>query len=932
MEFRVLGPLQVVDRTGPVTLGGPMQRAVLGALLLEPNRVVSMDRLIDRLWGDNPPSRASGTLQAYVSNLRRALGGPESLVWRAPGYQLRIEPDDVDASRFERLLDEARSAPDPATAEALLAEARSLWRGPLLADLTAVDFPERVRFDELRLVALEEHGSILVALGREQELAAEIDAAAAEHPLRERLRAVQMIGRYRAGLPVEALRVYADLRRELVDEHGLDPGPELRRLQEQILRQDPALDAPVASSLVGRGPELAALRRLLHAHGGRLALIEGEAGIGKTRLAEAIAAEAAALGHEVRWGRAIEGGGAPPWWLWTQVAPGLSRPAVDDPVLARQRLNQALVDELAVARPVLILEDLQWADTAALSSLEFVAAQLPVFIVATYRESDLGDAPALRAALGVLARLPGVERLALRGLSPDEVAGLIRAHGIDLPAGPVHERTEGNPFFITELLRLDAPMSAVPLSVRDVVRRRVARLPATTRALLDTAAVAGREFDLNLVGDLAVVEALASVEPAVEAGILEPIPDAVGRFRFSHALVSDTLASDLTLVHRARVHERLGRALADAYGEDARQALAIAEHLWAALPTGDVAVALAAQLRAADVAWTGLAYEQTEALLARSAALLATRPPDPALDELDLGLHIRLGSTLSARHGYTLDARSAFNRARTLADRLDRRADVLPALWGLGATAVVRAELDDAEAVTQAALDEGRLVGGPALAIGYQGVGIVDFYRGRLVDARKQFAAALSVWADVGDRVPVLHGPPAAARPDVMVPSYDALAASVLGERADADRRIAQALHAAAATGVPYAIAFVHSFHSRLGVLQRSSSIARLAAQEAIAVAEEHGFALLVPHAVIPLGWAQAVDGDPRGGLATIERGLADLERMRQRILVPFHLALQASVLRMLGHDDAASSTLARARAENAARGGGFETAFLADS
>jgi len=937
MKFRVLGPLQALDRNGPITLGGPMQRAVLGALLLEPNRVVSMDRLIDRLWGDDPPSRASGTLRAYASNLRRALGGSEVLVWRAPGYQLRIEPDDVDASRFERLLDEARSAPDPATAEPLLAEARALWHGPLLADLATVDFPERVRFDELRLVALEEHGAALVALGREQELVAEIDAAAAEHPLRERLRAVQMVARYRAGLQVEALDVYAELRRRLVDEHGLDPGPELRRLQEQILRQDPSLlFVGQSSSLVGRAAEIAVLRRMLVSGGGRLALLEGEAGIGKTRLAEAIAAEAAALGYDVRWGRAIEGGGAPPWWLWTPVVPGLSLPEDQDPVVARQRLNQALVDALGSAKPLLVvLEDLQWADAAALSSLEFVAAQLPVFIVATYRESDLGDAPALRATLGVLARLPGVERLALHGLSLEEVAGLIRTYGVDVPAEPVHERTEGNPFFITELLRLDAPVSAVPLSVRDVVRRRVARLPAATRTLLDTAAVAGREFDLDLVagaGDLAVADALAGVEPAVEAGIVQAVPDAVGRYRFNHALVSDTLAGDLTLTHRARVHERLGRALADAYGEDARQAAAIAEHLWAALPTGDVAVALAAQLRAADVAWTGLAYEQTEALLARSAALLAARPPDPALDDLELGLHIRLGSTLSARHGYTLEARSAFNRARTLADRLDRRADVLPALWGLGATAVVRADLDDAEAVTQAALDEGRLVGGPALAIGYQGVGIVDFYRGRLTAARKQFAAALAVWAEVGDRVPVLHGPPAGARPDVMAPSYDALAACVLGEPADADRRIADALRAAAATGQPYAIAFVHSFHARLGVLSRSSSVARSAALEAIAVAEEHGFALLVSHAVIPLGWAQAVDGDPRGGLATIERGLAGLERMRQRILVPFHLGLQASVLRMLGASDDARAVLDRARTENAARGGGFETAFLADS
>ncbi len=558
----MLGPLQVLDRNGPVTLGGPMQRTVLAALLLEPNRVVSMDRLIDRLWGDNPPSRASGTLQAYVSNLRRALGGPDRLVWRSPGYLLRVEPEAVDAVRFERLLDEARSAPDPATAEPLLAEARALWRGPLLADLTTVDVPERVRLDELRLAALEEHGAALVALGREQELAAEIEAAVAEHPLRERLRAVQMIARYRAGRQVEALDLYAELRRQLVDEHGLDPGPELRRLQEQILRQDPALLlVGQPPSLVGRAPEIAVLRRMLRSGGGRLALIEGEAGIGKTRLAEAIAAEASALGHEVRWGRAIEGGGAPPWWLWTQVVPGLSFPTDQDPVVARQRLNQALVDALAPVEPLLVLDDLQWADAAALSSLEFVAAQLPIFIVATYRESDLGDAPSLRATLGVVARLPGVERLALRGLSVDEVAGLIRAHGADVPAEPVHERTEGNPFFVTELLRLDAPTSDVPLSVRDVVRRRVARLPAATRTLLDTAAVAGREFDVDLiagVGDLPVADAMAGVEPAVDAGMLQPMLGAVGRYRFSHALVSDTLAGDLTLVHRARVHERLG--------------------------------------------------------------------------------------------------------------------------------------------------------------------------------------------------------------------------------------------------------------------------------------------------------------------------------------------------------------------------------------
>jgi DNA-binding SARP family transcriptional activator len=176
MEFKVLGPLQVADGARVVAVGGPMQRAVLALLILDTNRVVSMEQLIYGLWGEDPPARATGTVHAYVSNLRRALeperrpGEPARvLVSQAPGYVLRASPDDVDWLRFERLLDRARKARaggDLPAAGATLAEARALWRGPPLADLTEIAMPERARLDGLRLSAFEEHVEVLLALGR----------------------------------------------------------------------------------------------------------------------------------------------------------------------------------------------------------------------------------------------------------------------------------------------------------------------------------------------------------------------------------------------------------------------------------------------------------------------------------------------------------------------------------------------------------------------------------------------------------------------------------------------------------------------------------------------------------------------------------------------------------------------------------------------
>jgi DNA-binding SARP family transcriptional activator len=244
MQFRLLGPLEVAEQNREAVLGGAKQRSLLAILLLHANEVVATDRLIAELWGESPPATVSKSIQSYVMRLRRELG-PERLSTRPPGYVLNVAPDELDLAVFERLRGEARRA-EPARAAQKLREALALWRGPPLADLAYEPFAqtEIVRLEELRLAALEERIDADLAAGRHGDLAGELEALVTAHPLRERLRAQLMLALYRSGRQAEALHVYRAARRELADELGLEPGEELRRLEQAILQQDPDLDAP----------------------------------------------------------------------------------------------------------------------------------------------------------------------------------------------------------------------------------------------------------------------------------------------------------------------------------------------------------------------------------------------------------------------------------------------------------------------------------------------------------------------------------------------------------------------------------------------------------------------------------------------------------------------------------------------------------------
>ena len=248
MHFTMLGPLEVRVGEREVPLGGARQRAVLAILLLHRREVVSADRIADELWGERPPETSIKTVRVYVSRLRKLLG-EEVLVSRGGGYSLVVGPEDVDVDRFERLIVAGREASERGDAEAAAAtftNGLELWRGPPLADFAYDEFAsaEIARLEELRLGVQEDRIDSELALGHHAAAIPELERLIGDHPTRERLRGLLMLALYRAGRQADALEVYRDTRRTLQRELGLEPGPELQRLEREILAQDPGLDAP----------------------------------------------------------------------------------------------------------------------------------------------------------------------------------------------------------------------------------------------------------------------------------------------------------------------------------------------------------------------------------------------------------------------------------------------------------------------------------------------------------------------------------------------------------------------------------------------------------------------------------------------------------------------------------------------------------------
>jgi DNA-binding SARP family transcriptional activator len=525
MRVSVLGGAEVSLGGTPVDLGTRKQRALLAALALHRGRAVSADTLVDLLWADRPPAGVAGTLQAYVAGLRRALepdrparAPSQVLVTVSPGYALRLPEDALDVSRFEVAVSAAHqslaplpgvtagapssvSGEDLTGAVASLDQVLALWRGTPFLELD--DAPavvaERVRLEELRLVALEDKATAGLALGNHATVAAELEALTSAYPLRERLWALRALALARSGRQAEALAVLSRVRRLLADELGIEPGAELRDLQTAVLRQDPALDyvplgterapAPPAPAhvpvpgprtesattvagwpLVGRETEIRALTEVLDlADTGRPAFVAvvGEPGMGKSRLTEELAARADARGALVLVGRCSQDEGAPPLWPWASVLAGLGASLPVEPGTEEESTQFRAWDDICASllgacreRTVLVvLDDLHWADVSSLRVLGLLletARHGRLAVVATWRDKPAPEG-ALAAVADGLARRHAV-RLGLEGLEPDEVAEVVAAVAATRPspdqATALQARTDGNPFFLVEYARL----------------------------------------------------------------------------------------------------------------------------------------------------------------------------------------------------------------------------------------------------------------------------------------------------------------------------------------------------------------------------------------------------------------------------------------------------------------------------------------------
>src|SRR3989441_2033110 len=481
---------------------------------------------------------------------------------------------------------------------------------------------------------------------------------------------------------------------------------------------------------VGRHHELVELRAGLEdavAGRGRSFLVVGEAGIGKTRLVEELAREAAERGHLVLWGRCWEGEGAPPYWPWIQVirtylriahSEGLPRIAggAGAPYLAqlvpelgglqsrapsvppqsehaRFYLFDAVVTFLQ-SRPdhtplVLVFDDPQGAATPCLLLLQFLVHELrdtAMLVVATYREMEARQSPHVADILGALAR--DGRHLPLRGFGEEEVALFIEGKtGRSASAAlvrAVHHETEGNPFFVDEIVHLlvgEAPLEPrdtsipprlpVPQGVREAIRRRLAPLPAPCRDALTLASVVGREFGLGALQAACGLGADALLEvlrPALGREVLVRDPRTAGRYRFAHALIRETIYEELSAAERARLHGRIGEVLEALHQMDPTPQLAtLAHHFLEAVPAGAAEKAIAYSTRAARYAEASLAYEDAAVLFERALEVLAEAHPADARERCEL-LLARGGAQWKAGDGP--GARETFRQAADIARRI----------------------------------------------------------------------------------------------------------------------------------------------------------------------------------------------------------------------------------------------------------------------
>ncbi|MFI6867825.1 BTAD domain-containing putative transcriptional regulator [Nocardia sp. NPDC050406] len=604
-HVRVLGPLHMSIDGQEVPLGTPMQRAVLGRLIVARGQAVSTERLIEDLWAGQPPPKAATVLQVHIHNLRR-LFEPDRprrapsrfIVSESNGYALNLPPDAVDAWHFEELLrahQELRGtdqyASDPAERSRLLENALATWNGPALEAFAESEWAaaEANRLTDLRLTAAELDAQAKLDLHRPGDVVIELRQLFDEHPGREEIARLLALGQYQLGQQLEALATIRRSREFLGEEFGVDPGPALRGLESAILNHSadltfpgglpvvapggldiegsadrPRLEIDCATDYVEEITELLTVAEAARAGRLRLVWIAGEAGTGKTTLAESAVAQLKSTGWTTAVGGCPEVDGAPMAWAWSEIVADLGHSAVAETPVDPFTLSRTVAQLCGQAEtPVaLLLEDIHRADTATLQVLRQVANWLrdePVLILATKRHSE--SAPETHTAAASLAQHTAAW-LELTGLDRAGTRAAARAAGLteldDAQVDRLHRRTGGNPLFVREVARSLAAggdPDEVPESVRELIDSRIARLPWGVTEVLQHISVWGNGVDLPLLGLASGIpeDALIDLVAAAEtAGLVRT--DRAGRITFDHTLIQDTVYHGIPSLRRVRMH------------------------------------------------------------------------------------------------------------------------------------------------------------------------------------------------------------------------------------------------------------------------------------------------------------------------------------------------------------------------------------------
>lgn len=981
LRLQILGPLRVWRNNHELDVGPRQQAQVLAILLAREGRPTSTAELIELIWDEGAPSSALNVIHKYVGMLRRLL--EPTLASRETGSYLLRRGDSyifvaggatLDLVAFRDLIAAAGAAENEqqyGTAFDHYLSAISLWNGPSgdgVARGPAAG-PIFTALDDQFFAACVAAADLAVTMGQPQRVLPALHLAATMAPLHEPVHARLVLTLGAAGKQVEALAAYRAIRTRLAQDLGLDPSEALQSAHQRVLSQAVApvgVDAGVGASgpqlpaapppdhLVGRDEERMVLRRavdLAFSNGAGLVLIEGEPGAGKTSLLEYVAAQADQRGALVAWGGGLEGDGTPSMWPWIQaitaVLDGLDAESrrewltgelgdllkpdavtltgpVSIDTSAQFRLFEQVVGVLTQAskrRPlVLLIDDLQWADSAALQMFAHVVTRLPhrVAVIGALRDHAPAPGAELERLLAAASRIPGHRRIRLGPLTVGEVAELVRretGHGPSPRAARgIHDRTTGNPFFVRELTRLladdgvvaddAATRAGVPATVRDVVRSRMAELDDERRGVLEVAALVGRYVELSLLARVIerdVESCLAEIEPLEALGLLLPAPGDPFTFRFAHDLVRETVTSLAPPRRATTLHLRIANALETVGPQGESHDERLAFHLWAAGPLADPARTVAALVRAGRRAVAKSALYSGERQL--TSAVQVAR--DAGLWEQEFHALSQLIAIVGMRSMFGSSALNLLERAEELARDLGLEVEATVFLYSRWTAHAQGLALDHSRPLARRLLEQGTVSANPLVrAYGLQAWGLQQLSDGNVGEAYRHLreASQILLARDVTrDEDPVWHDL------RLMVPGMLAEASALHGD-VEGARALLGSLEEAMG-GDPFAVTVWAAHSGRVESLVGDPARVLAATERGLAADPDFAFTFFGTYERLARWWARAVTGQDAPGAA------AEADRLISTNLLDPTRSCVATWYGLLGEMHLAAGALAAAGA-----------------